>query len=615
MRQPFLDFAKAHFRYQYCLKPTKGFSGRILALRVLEQSLREMAVDETPRIENADGSVFARAAQLAKDTNAQGTSYAAGVELRRIAKFISDNHLVKAPFHWSNPLRVGIRLNRIGKEYEEKRKKKLPTDETLRALGDAFRIARDPRDVLITSVGVLLLSAPNRICEVLTLPAECEFADSSQGKEWYALRWWPAKGAEPMLKWIVDSMIDLAKDAIARIRTVTEPWRRVARWYEENPDNIYLPKEYSYLRQRKEISLLEIGEVIGVSDVETWLRYRNIKSIRRPNHGVAALYAFSDVEEAVLADLPIGFPFLDQDTKLRYSEALFVVPRNFFHETRSVYKAMIEPVPPKAISCGFGTTQKRGDSSVFTRLGIVSSSGEPIIIRTHQYRHLLNTIGQSSGVSQTDIAMWSGRKSVTQNVAYDHVTSEELTARVRQEGGGAIESGLKKLNAPRIVVRSDFDASKTLASHVTQVGMCTWDYSQSTCQKHRDCVNCSFSIYEKGDPEKGESAVLLLAENEALLAEAEKSGAGRWIDHQLILVANLRQIVGFFKDPNVPNGARMRLSPKGEHLPVEVAIESYLQGKLPNTNKPALPASPDLPPQLPALPSASPEDDGTEDAA
>ena len=172
MRQPFLDFAKAYFRYQYALKPSKVFNiNRMMALRALEKALREIAY--APRIEYADASAFNRAAQFAKAKYSQGTSYCIGVELELFADFISKKRLTRTPFYWVNPLQPAGRLNRIGEKFEAARKRKLPTDDTFYALAKAYSIARDPRDVLITSVGALLCSAPSRICEILTLPADC----------------------------------------------------------------------------------------------------------------------------------------------------------------------------------------------------------------------------------------------------------------------------------------------------------------------------------------------------------------------------------------------------------------------------------------------------------
>jgi len=593
MQQPFVDFAKSYFRYQHSFNPTKAFRTRQYALRALERSLCEIT-DAPPRIENADASVFARAAQLIKGKYSKDTRYGIGAELERIGRFISDKRLTRTPFSWVNPLPYYTSSTiGIGKEYEEKRTKKLPTEDALQALARAYMMAREPRDILLTSIGVLLCSAPFRICEMLTIPVDCEHTDLSGNKERYALRSWPAKGAEPVVKWIVASMIGVAKGAIAKIRTITEPWRRVARWYEENPDKIYLPKEYEYLRQRKEASLEEIRGVLGLSSTRNaacWVVRNSLKSLRHPSTGSCALYAFSAVEEAILAKLPIGFPFIDQHTKLKYSEALFVVPRNFFCEKKSTCPAMIEPVSHVAITDGLGT--RHAYASVFSRFDIVSESGEPIKIRTHQIRHFLNTAAQRGGASQTDIAMWSDRKNVSQNATYDHTTGDELIERVRQEDGGSITSDLKALAIMTpIVARSDLDTASTPAAHPTPVGFCTQDFARSPCQYFNDCINCSFAVFVKGNRVMEECARQEHSKAKELRDEAKKArgdsvdGADRWLEHQEITVAHYEELVAFYDDPNIPNGARMKLSPEKCYSPISEAVNNYLLDVLSSVNK------------------------------
>ncbi|EKD74304.1 MAG: hypothetical protein ACD_45C00005G0009 [uncultured bacterium] len=50
-------------------------------------------------------------------------------------------------------------------------------------------------------------------------------------------------------------------------------------------------------------------------------------------------------------------------------------------------------------------------------------------IDTHQFRHLLNTMAQRDGLSQSEIARWSGRADIKQNRVYDHMSEFELVIR------------------------------------------------------------------------------------------------------------------------------------------------------------------------------------------
>lgn len=145
-----------------------------------------------------------------------------------------------------------------------------------------------------------------------------------------------------MIKWIPAILTPLAKEAIERIRTITEPWRRVAKWYEEHPDQIYLPDKHRFLRERHEISVAEVQDLFALRTVNNvvgshWLKAKNIRPItskRGPIGRPASLYPFAEVERAILKGLPIGFPIRDPipEPKLRYSQALFVVPVHFFKD-------------------------------------------------------------------------------------------------------------------------------------------------------------------------------------------------------------------------------------------------------------------------------------------
>lgn len=66
-----------------------------------------------------------------------------------------------------------------------------------------------------------------------------------------------------MVKWIIPSMVDIVKKVINQIRELTKEARKVAKWYEENPNDLYLPEELEYLRVKninsEEASLIIFG--------------------------------------------------------------------------------------------------------------------------------------------------------------------------------------------------------------------------------------------------------------------------------------------------------------------------------------------------------------------
>ena len=582
MKQPFLNFAKSYFRYQHGFHPTKAYLFRLFALRALERALCAVPDNGSePKIEDVDGAVFNRAAQLIGDKYGVRTAYCIGKNLEWIASFIIEKRLTRVSFSWKNPLHRAPDNDRVGQEDDMARARKIPTEEVLNALAKAYVTATTPRDILITSTAAVLCSAPVRIGELLTLPVECEHQDSSSEKKRYALRWWPEKGADPMLKWIVPSIEQVTQDAVKRLRQLTEPWRKVAKWYEDHPDEIYLPEEHDHLRHRQEIRIDDMLELFGVVRRESVRLWLIAKKITWCGTGVEARCSFAEFTRGVLDDLPKTFPILDLETGLRFSDAMFVVAANFFSGRNS--RIMISAVVQDIFHTELGSGWKEAKTSVFSRLGITSEDGTPIVIRSHQFRHLLNTMAQRGGASQIDIAMWSGRKQLSDNNTYDHTTSEEFLAMVRTTTGGSILGPIGELIANTPIPKAEFLSVKMPTAHVTELGFCTHDWTMLPCERHLDCINCTSHACIKGDLGKTERIKDMLRRSKELLAEAEiaqteeYTGADRWVIHQRTTVERLDNLIKILDDPDIPEGAVITLSIQGEYSAIANAVDDRIR--------------------------------------
>ena len=241
MEKPFIDFAKSYMRYQHAFRPTKVVGFRLSALRALDRAL--VLQHGKAEVETSDPAIFNLAAQLINDKFEKTTAYRIALQLNMIAQFLNANNLVAVGFNWKNPIGRPNDQNRVGKKADKRRAELLPSQAALDALAKAFHLAIEPRDVVLTSIMALLCSAPDRINEVLRLPVDCEvFQKKKNGKEAYGLRWWPSKGAEPMVKWVVDSMVEVVKEAVSKIREQTDPARKIAAWYEHILINYILLK-------------------------------------------------------------------------------------------------------------------------------------------------------------------------------------------------------------------------------------------------------------------------------------------------------------------------------------------------------------------------------------
>lgn len=582
MSQPFRDFAKAYMKYQHSMRPTNDFAKRLVALRALEKTLKERSIDGIPRIERTDPDILNATARLIQQ-NTPKSAYWIGSQLQMLAAFLVTHRLVSMMYSWKNPIKKPDDTNiRVGEEAERRRSEKLPSAESIDALIEAYRIAVEPKDVIPTSIAALLVCAPDRINEVFRLPVNCEHRAKYCGEDAYGIRWWPSKGAEPMIKWVIKSMEEIAQDAIQRLKKHTEDARTIARWYEKNPGKLYLPTGCRQLRNREFLTAQEISEVIGLSSSiggSEWVKKKGIVPVgkKRPY-----LYRFSDVEKAIIEMLPKGFPIYDKETRLKYSDTLILVPKRLFSPEHGTYRCMFETVTTDTFNNQLGSGEKHNKSSVFSRLNIKDDSGKSFKITSHQFRHWLNTIAQNAGLSQLHIAKWSGRKDIRQNAAYDHVTGKEIIARARELSGGKLFGPIADfvVNAP--MSREEFLKLVFPTAHVTEYGYCIHDWTMMPCGKYRDCLLCTDHLCIKGSVGT-KNLNTRLEEAEELLRRAKIAvdegyfGADRWLEHHTKKVDVLRGHMKILDDPAIPDDSVYQLSNINEHSPVLVAQEERKQ--------------------------------------
>lgn len=586
MAQPFLDFAKSYMRYQHAWKRTTGYVLRLTALRVLEKALIERNDDGIPHVEKVDPHVLFRAIQIFQENNPR-SAYHVAVQLKLIADLLVKFRLTAVPFIWKNPLkRPDEHNNRVGNKSEEARAAKLPSTETLQALARAFHEAVAPVDVVSTSIAALMMCSPDRINEVLRLPVNCENTFVHNGKEQYGLRWWPSKGAEPMVKPVISTMVETARTALERIRKHTEEARRIAIWYERNPGKLYLPRYLEHLRGNEYLSTPEICEVVGFatnSAACVWAKANKVRFIKeeRPRNGIGRpgnLYRFDDIEKAVIKMLPDNFDIYDKSTGLKYSEALCIFPKNFFHVGKGNMHCMFEVISSNVINIQLGSSANHDKTSVFSRLGILDADGNPYKIRTHQFRHFLNTLAQKKNVDQLIIAMWSGRKDVRQNRSYDNRTPEEVLELMRQGDISNTNGELIEIIPNVPMTREQYMEMRYPTVHTTQFGFCVHDWSMIPCQKHRACLDCTEHKCIKGDMKKTARIRECLMDAEQQLARDEEAlvegyiGADRWLELNRKRVDRLRNLVEIFDNPDFPEGTVIELTVENEYSPIGMAL-------------------------------------------
>jgi len=589
MSQPFLDFAKAYMRHQHVMKQTKSFGGRLVALRALEKALIDASVDGIPRVEKTDPHILNNAMQLIKERT-PGSAYQVTNQLKSLAELLVEFQFTNVPFIWKNPInKPGDHNIRVGVKADERRKAKLPSKEALDALAKAYNMAVNPKDVITTSMAALMMCSPDRINELFRLPVNCEYETTYDGKEMYGIRWWASKGAEPMIKWIISSMVDTAKDAIAKLRECTKEARKIALWYENNPDKLYLSSEFEYLRRKERLSTNELVELFGFSSpsgASCWTKGMNIKhevlvSSREDGNGGFCIhtFAFADIEKAVVSMLPQDFPMYDVTAGLKYSEALILSLKNQFHNSRVTFPNMFEILTTDAFNNQLGSGTQHGKSSLFSRMGLVDANNEPHKITSHQFRHWLNTLAQKKNLDQMTIALWSGRKDVNQNSAYDHRSPEDMLELLKQ-GDTSVLSGVTVEMAPNVpMTREQYMEMKYPILHTTPYGFCAHDWSMIPCERHRACLDCTEHKCIKGDKNKTERIRQCLEDAEAQLARDEAAVAegyisvDRWLALNQKRAERLRNLVQIFDDPSIPENTIIELTNENEFSQIRLAVD------------------------------------------
>lgn len=564
MPEPFKSFSKAYLRYQQGLRPSKSVTTRLAALRALCAALLEEGANPDPT--QLTPFHFNRATQLIHERLSSTSSYQYGVQLELVSELMVAAGLLRCPDIWRSHIKRNEGCEKVGAEFDARRLARLPSPAALSALASIFNIATDSSDVIVASVMAILCAAPERVNEVLRLATDSEVLqqDPAQGRELYGLRWFPSKGAAPQVKWVINSMAVVVQRAILNMRKISAPARRMAEWYDANPTKLFLPDELEYLRQKEYLTKDELVEVLFDEPVartvpDIWCDSNQVASYKV---GGRFCVRFDAVERVVLGMLPIGFPISDRDHGLRFSRMLFLVRRNELHSSRVTYRCMFMRLGTCDINVRL-SGKSHLSKSIFEKHKFREPDGGYISTSTHKIRHYLNTMAQIGGMSQLDIALWSGRARVSENNGYDHVSDRDVLEMVRAAVGepDRAKGPLARLRGAQLIDRRDFAKLKVPTAHTTDYGYCIHDFSLLPCQAHQDCLNCDEHVCVKGDSEKERRLKLLIDETRDLLSKAERAqheqlaGAGRWVQHQKRTIERAEKLLDILESPAVLAGA------------------------------------------------------------
>lgn len=578
-REPFLDFAKSLIMYLHIRSATTSIPTRIIALRYLEEALLELTGSTCPT--STTPEVLFRAQNLAAASLGAQMAYTVGLHLTLIFKSMSELCLVAVPSQWRTSLPAPTcRRVRVGKQFDDERQQRLPSSLALNALAAIFSSeTRDPTEILASSMCALMLCAPDRAIEALYAPLNIfaeDWRDEETGEIGAGLRWFPAKGAAPLIKTVVPAMRGVAIKAVDKLKALSAPARQLARWYEENPNSLFLSPELEHLRSNERLSRPEIQSIVfgddsgsgRISASNRLMRWLDVHGVPRHSKSSGTTVAFADLERAILKELPPGFPILDAVSGLRYSDALCIVRvREFDTRALSPSACCFRQVSYTILKNSLKSSGP--NTSIFERRGYVDPEGKFLSLSTHMLRHYLNTLVRRSGtLTETEIAQWSGRMSVSQNSTYNHMSDRDVLAKLRGAVGDPSRSlgPFSNMEKRVFISRDSFAAVKVLTAHTSEFGHCIHDYAQSPCQVFGDCINCSEQVCIKGDVRASQNLrrlhaeTLVLQERAQVAFSADILGAADWYRHQTLTLTRTSELINLLDDPAVPDGAVIQLA-------------------------------------------------------
>ena len=592
MDETFIDFAKAYFRYQQGHHPTET-KNESKALRTIEAAL--LQAHGNADIAGLNIAILDEAAILARGHYSPAAAYHCGRELQRLARFVSEKHLISNDLStWKNPIRKpGDITIQTGAKAMAIQSKKLPSQEAQDALAEIFASnSSDPKDIFTSSTFAMTMCAPVRISEILELPVDCEVEVSdSKGVVQYGWRFYSAKGYEGDIKWIPEVMVPIAKEAVRRIRALTDEPRRLAAWVGKQPTRFYRHENCPNVSDDQFLTAEQAAQALGLAGLS--------------NTGIAAangVHTLNSLWQYVLARQPVGFPWLNKKKRIKYSNALFCMSKHLLWNQRGTSPVILWAPTNNVFNNDLSSREYESivtHRSIFDRHGYKTRDGHHLKLTSHQARHLITTLANRGGLSQEQITKWAGRADPKQNRVYNHMSEWEMVAKAEALDTSLTLFGPKGEVSQHVpVTTQEVNLMERGAMHVSVWGICSHDFIMSPCEKFRDCLNCEEHVCVKGlgkdSAEQLMRIKLRLAQVEKDFAEAEDAiakgfaGADRWYEYHHKTVERLRQLVEILESPQVPDGAQIKLRDGKDfsHLRRVIRLKAVdaLEHKTPDAN-------------------------------
>ncbi|HHP1358788.1 hypothetical protein ABKV33_13285 [Enterobacter ludwigii] len=495
----------AHFQqlskviiYRECFPNLSKSLLYLAVMKIMESSFFTLNVE--PHIVNINSEVINNILFQVEKKYSNSRAGAIEKALKNILEVLAINNIIDPKLSKFNS-RVRIIRNKAVRDLigQKEIKNKLPEEEVIDLVGRVFSSNdKSQRDIFTTSIIALLLCAPTRISEVLSLEVDCEVEGNDiEGKGSYGIRYHSAKGYGESIKWIPRNMQSIAKLAIKRLRVLSRTARYIATLREKGELEFYKSLEtdengrYFHTKLYKLLNL----NCMDCFNVKT----KNI--LMRVESGILSAKEFWN-EVFNYSDKTKSWDEFSKSINL--SNRLLILNKDQLHLKKGVDLFCVLPANKKMFIADFKKrSEKETTLNFFQRHKTLQPNGMKEIFSSHQPRHLLNTLAQRAMLSDIEIAFWSGRKNVEQNNVYDNRTWEELRQNERRVlfademisdlGGGSkddiickIKDHLQTLEEKNNLYRSQYNSQKA-------------NYVEREIQEVSKIINHIVSYYLRGE--------------------------------------------------------------------------------------------------------------------
>jgi hypothetical protein len=593
-----MDFSKAFIRQDQTIQEATNVGDWLYVFRILHKVLKELNRENPPSIMDLNVDVQIRIEQLLKlSNNADNKKYHYGGKLETLYCWLVKKEILPNLPIRKNPFSRGKdKIEQLDEESIKWSEERCPTMHQMLSLADCFARAKSIKDKFYTSILVLLSFAPGRGSEINSLTIH-SLQQEDDGK--YYVMWYSGKGYGDTKKWVPTVMVDSVKEAFKRLIEIGKPAREAAKFAFDNPNKFMHHKSCITPKEFDENLTLNCAQFLNAMSIkDTASNGRALNWGNLPQKWIKELIAKGDITYSVLGKF-VNASYKNKDwpknvkTGRPVWENLCLIREHEFSDEVGVKAFSWVSISVNQINDQLGK-RLENQKTLWERFGIKDEDDSEISLTSHQLRVWLNTHAMNGGMSDYQLAMWSGRADVRQNKAYDGRTKGEkdrLKNQIMEMDHKSSPSPLALFSARLPVPLPSLGVRREGVADFTGLGFCVHNFAQTPCTKSGECISCKEHICIKGLPETLEN----LEEMSKLLAEQLETaktaaidltfGADRWVTHLGWKLAHILTIIENMKNPDVPNGAIIRIPVAHDPSPTRRSLKA--KGKVTELNNSA----------------------------